>query len=146
MCGNVRSAQHGGDTGAEFSDNLTEVCALVRINIRHGEEIDGIQGVWITPYEVESEGVWHGGRGGRLDTFSLDKDEHITRVDGRTSANRVLQLTFFTNKGKQYGPYGKGGGAAFSESNLKVTGFFGRSGDRIDAIGVFIPGPEKRSA
>jgi hypothetical protein len=136
MTAYVQTQTHGGGGGSPFSDDLTQACRLVRVAIRHGSEVDGIQGTYVTPDGIEFTGNFHGGSGGSPSEFTLDSDEYINGVAGR-SADRVDQLTFITNKGHTYGPYGGDGGSTFSISNLKVGGFFGRSGSRLDAIGFF---------
>jgi hypothetical protein len=138
MCGYTRTQQHGGTGGGEFADNLTETCQLVGVNIRHGSRVDAIQGVWTTPSGAHVTGALHGGGGGELTSFSLAAGEYIVRIDGRSGA-RTDSLQFTTNTGKTYGPYGGSGGSAYSISDLKVAGFFGRSGSEVDAIGFFTP-------
>ncbi len=140
MCANVRSVQNGGGGGSPFSDDLTEACALVGVNIRHGGRVDAIQGIYSTPSGVNVPGPRYGGSGGTLDSFTLVAGEFITRVDGR-SGNSIDSLQFTTNKGNVFGPYGGGGGNVFSAlTGLQVMGFFGRSGAELDAVGFFTPG------
>ncbi len=71
-------------------------------------------------------------------TFKFAKGEYFVRVDGR-SGDRINQLKFTTNLGNTFGPYGGNGGTPFSISGLRIEGFFGRSGSRLDAIGFFSP-------
>ena len=138
-CGFARTQSYGGSGGGGFSDNLTETCRLVGVNLRSGSRIDGIQAVWSTPSGGEITGTWHGGAGGSPHEFRLAADEYITRIDGR-SGTKTDQLKFTTNKGTVYGPFGGSGGTAFAISEVKVGGFFGRSGSELDDIGFFTPG------
>ncbi|MFT3766990.1 MAG: jacalin-like lectin [Minicystis sp.] len=141
MNGYIRSQEFGGDGGDPFSDDLTEVCRLVQVNIRYASEIDGIQCEWESPSGARVTGPWHGGHGGDLTHFTLLEGEHITHFEGRVGS-RVDQLTFYTNKGNKFGPYGGTRGSEFSSpSDLRVTGFFGRAAHRLDAIGAFSPAP-----
>jgi hypothetical protein len=52
----------------------------------------------------------------------------------------VTSLTFHTDKGETYGPYGEETGTPFSipAANGCIVGFWGRSGWLLDAIGVYI--------
>ena len=73
-------------------------------------------------------------------------DEHVTAVEGTFGRCRsvtevvVTSLTFRTNKGRTYGPYGEETGTPFSipAANGCIVGFWGRSGWLLDAIGVYI--------
>jgi Jacalin-like lectin domain len=135
----VMTEQHGGNGGNAFTDDLTQSCRLVKVSIRHGSEVDGIQGTYLAPSGAEFTGAFHGGAGGSLDQFTLAPGEYITRIDGR-SGGRTDQLKFTTSNGNVYGPYGGDGGTTWSITNVRVGGFFGRSGARLDAIGFFTPG------
>ena len=53
-------------------------------------------------------------------------------------------LTFYSNFGNEYGPYGKTGQTSFSVEDTdsdEFVAFFGRAGSLLDSIGVYyIPG------
>jgi len=138
MCGFAKTKSFGGAGGTIFSDDLTETCQLIQVNIRHGSRIDGIQGVWQGLNGAVIQGVWHGGQGGTLACIKLAPGELIVRIDGR-SGTRIDQLTFTTNKGNVY-KYGGSGGDPFSVSDVKVGGFFGQAGAELDRIGFFTTG------
>ncbi|KQJ89494.1 hypothetical protein BRADI_4g26056v3, partial [Brachypodium distachyon] len=80
------------------------------------------------------------------ETFYISPNEHITAVEGTFGRTRsdprviVTSLTFRTDKGYTYGPYGDVFGVPFSVpvANGCVVGFWGRSGQLLDAIGVYI--------
>jgi hypothetical protein len=55
------SSQYGGDGGSSFTDDLTQVCRLVRVIIRHGSRIDAITSVWVLPDGTEVTSARHGG-------------------------------------------------------------------------------------
>ncbi|MDR1648016.1 MAG: hypothetical protein LBR88_08295 [Zoogloeaceae bacterium] len=129
---------YGGGGGSEFSDDLTQTTKIVSILIRHGERVDAIQTTWLLTNETLFEGKFHGGNGGEATVIQFAEDEHIVSVQGR-SGQRVDSLTITTNK-NSYGPYGGNGGSPFGPiSAEKAGGFFGRSGQELDAIGVFVP-------
>ena len=89
-------------------------------------------------YEGQSGSAAHGGSGGTEDTFSLDTDEWITEVRGRSGA-MLDQLQFFTSKDRVSPVYGGNGGEPFSESraNSVIKAFFGRSGSGLDQLGMY---------
>ncbi|CAL9042826.1 unnamed protein product [Musa banksii] len=78
--------------------------------------------------------------------FSLMQDEYLTSVSGYVKHDCsefpcVSQLTFTTNLGKTYGPYG-GGGGTFFEVNVEydeIKGFFGHATEEyLTAFGVYL--------
>ena len=76
--------------------------------------------------------------------FNLEGNEDIIRVSGTTgeiySITVITSLSFHTNKGKTYGPYGTDGGTIFSlpVTKGKLIGFFGDYGDFLDSFGVIL--------
>lgn len=62
---------------------------------------------------------------------------YITNYEGITC---IGQLSFATNRGLTYGPYGRGGATPFSLpiANGRIVNFFGRGGIYVDAIGVYV--------
>ncbi|KAK1699164.1 hypothetical protein QYE76_015861 [Lolium multiflorum] len=87
-------------------------------------------------------------------TIEFSSDEQLTAVEGTFGRWRggwamdgqlpeqvvVTSLTFHTDKGETYGPYGEETGTPFSipAANGCIVGFWGRSGWLLDAIGVYI--------
>jgi len=72
-----------------------------------------------------------------------DSDEYLTSISGyiRSSSSCptvIRSLTFQSNK-RKIGPFGDEKGVYFSSPTTggKVIGFYGRSGDHLDAIGVY---------
>jgi hypothetical protein len=79
--------------------------------------------------------------------INLSAGEHVTAVEGttgnfeRVSDVVVTSLTFRTNTGRMYGPYGNTVGTPFSvpaANGACIVGFWGRSGWLLDAIGVYV--------
>lgn len=138
-CPYVKTDQYGGHGGSRFADNLTETVKMTLLSIRHGDYIDAIQTTWSTVDGRRITGERHGGNGGTETVISFLDGEYINRIEGRSGAY-VDQLTFYTNLGNKYGPYGGNGGTPFRLTNLCVGGFLGKSGDYLDAIGVFKSG------
>lgn len=126
----------GGRGGSVFNDSPKEGWRLKRIVIHHGNVVDGIQCVWQCPDGSFVTGKHHGGLGGRKSVIELQEGEYVTEVSG-TEGNVVDSLCITTNHNK-YGPYGGNGGKSFSLQPRGgiVTGFYGRSGNLLDAIGI----------
>nr|CAE76030.1 B1292H11.16 [Oryza sativa Japonica Group] len=83
------------------------------------------------------------------DEIKLSAREQVTAVEGTVGNFRdvdepvITSLTFYTNAGRKYGPYGGNGkqGTPFSIPVGKgciVVGFWGRCGWLLDAIGVYV--------
>jgi Jacalin-like lectin domain/Phosphatidylinositol-specific phospholipase C, X domain len=134
---NQKSDAHGGGGGSEFTDTPPQGSRLSRIVLRSGSVIDALQLEWTRADGRVVHGIKHGGEGGSEHVITLAANEKVTRIDGRSGA-MVDSLTFHTNTGKTYGPFGGNGGGSFSEAMPNgFTCCYGRSGSRIDAIGFF---------
>jgi len=133
-----RSTQYGGTGGDAFADDLTEICRLSSVTVRHGSRVDAIQSTWVLPDGSTVTGTQHGGTGGSASSFDLEDGEYINRIELR-SGSAVDSLTFYTSSGNKYGPYGGSGGSPYTIVAGPINGFFGRSGSRLDAFGAFSP-------
>lgn len=87
----------------------------------------------------------------------MSPGEYVNNITGTTDGYGVTSIKFSTNFNKEgYGPFGCRSGAAFSvplpdngtedgQDNGAAVAFFGRSGDTLIAIGVYVglaPKPE----
>ncbi len=83
--------------------------------------------------------------------FSLEPYEFLTQIEGyygvthlkkRGHAIQALTgITFRTNLEKFHGPYGGGKEPNFTHFQTsvgKIVGFFGKTGDIVDQLGVFM--------
>ncbi|MGA2737455.1 MAG: hypothetical protein ABSG65_08385 [Bryobacteraceae bacterium] len=135
-----KSPVFGGGGGKEFNDYTSAPSTIKRIallKIRSGNTVDSIQAT----YELENGELWeapaHGGDGGKPAQISLQGQELISVLI--RSGNKVDQLRFAALEGKVvrgYGPYGGDGGGANAVVG-NVVALFGRSGARVDAIGLY---------
>ncbi|TVU25443.1 hypothetical protein EJB05_27939, partial [Eragrostis curvula] len=97
--------------------------------------------------------LW-GGVGGRVQTIQLGPSEILTEVSGTTGpydspygtiSEAVTSLRLVTNL-HTYGPFGQPMGNPFhtpSQRNRSVVGFYARSGQYVDAIGVYFSPMDK---
>lgn len=130
---------HGGNGGVTFTDAPPPDSRLSRIILRSGARLDAIQMEWTRADGSVVQGVKHGGGGGTEHIIVLANNESIVRVEGR-SGTAVDCLSFHTNMGKVYGPFGGSGGSSFNEDlphGLRCC--YGRSGALVDQIGFFTP-------
>ena len=130
----VLSPYYGGSGGVMFRDELG-YGPITKIEIHHGTYIDSIQ----TTYGTTQQEL-HGGGGGGPDSFTLGTGERIIAVFGR--CGRLLDSIGFVSLKpdlslRSFGPVGGSGGNPFVIIGF-VDGFFGRSKDLIDAIGVYL--------
>jgi hypothetical protein len=133
----------GGPGGSAFSDPEPEQGArVVEVQVHSGGYVDSIQLVYMLGDGRVVMGPQHGGDGGQLSVFHLDADEYLIGASGR-SGTYIDSIEFQTNKRTSPTYGGSGGQRDFRidvPSNAKVTGFVGRSGQYLDAIGLtFIP-------
>jgi hypothetical protein len=83
--------------------------------------------------------------------FSLEPYEFLTQIEGYYGVTHLkvhghaLQaltgITFHTNLQKVHGPYGGGKEPNFTHFQTsvgKIVGFFGKAGDIVDQLGVFM--------
>ena len=146
-----QQAQVFGGSGGKAFDDLERHPTIVRIRglrVRCGNSIDSIQATYQLNDGSTVVGPRHGGLGGKEERFMLDEGEVLTQMEGKTSGVLVDQLTFCSNQGKQYGPYGRSCTTSFETlEGTELTSFFGRSGKLLDAIGVRLtisqPGPSE---
>nr|BAE95375.1 lectin [Cycas revoluta]BAV72209.1 lectin [Cycas revoluta] len=138
--GYVVGGPWGGNGGDEWNDGTYQ--GIRKIVIRSGDVVDSLQIEYALKNVAGSVNVCalkHGGDGGKESTIVFDyPNETLTKIEGFYT-NVITSLTFETNL-KRYGPYGKAGGKHFESGPAgdgKIVGFYGRSGDYLDAIGVY---------
>lgn len=129
----------GGTGGTAFTDGVAAGQVLTGVTVRAGWWLDGVQGL-ATPANLPS----HGGTGGGVATFTLASGEYLVRLYGKVGNGQyVSQLSFVTNTGRVFGPYGLNQGFSTSTSfdytvpaGNRIVGFTGRASTYLDAIGV----------
>ena len=139
-----KNGPFGGDGGEEFADPIeTHIPPIVNIRelrIRHGNGVESIG----ADYELLGGGSYeapdHGGSEGTPIVVTLVNKELIVCVSGKTNATQVGQFAFTARKqdgsSATYGPYGITDEMEFGVSG-RIVGFFGRSGEVLNSLGVF---------
>jgi len=142
LAGNELTRAHGGTGGSSFLALPAGTQAIAGVRIRAGKYVDSIQ----VAYRERNNIVWgprHGGGGGTPNTIMFRNNERIIEVGGR-SGKYVDAIYVRTNR-KKYRTYGGNGGKPFRFQG-RVDGFWGRSGNLLDAIGVVTSAPQRSDA
>jgi hypothetical protein len=111
---------------------------VIGVTYSYGDRLDGIQFL----YANQKWGNVHG-KLKKPATTIFPRGEYIVRVDYR-SGSRMDAVTFITNTGKSYGPFGGRGGSAYSYAvtpGEKLGCMAGRSGAEIDRLLFYSTGP-----
>jgi hypothetical protein len=134
-----QSQVFGGKGGSVFVDREIPAGARIsEIRIQAGERIDGIQAIYSLPDGRMVEGQYHGGRGGRTNSFRLDSDEYVIGIYGRYGET-IDSIAIRTNKRTSPVFGGRGGNWDFRidvPQDSMAIGFMGRSANLLDAIGL----------
>lgn len=150
--GVVKVGPWGGSGGQAFymrSGRGGSPPRLLSVTLYHADAVHAFSFQYLHGDVVrttEPSAGYYGSKGLRA-TINFASDEHLTAVEGTFGRCRsvpakvvVTSLTFRTNKGRTYGPYGEENGTPFSipAANGCIVGFWGRTGWLLDAIGVYI--------
>lgn len=142
-----------GGVGGTYKDIKVAPLCLKSITIKSGRHVYSLEFSYNDKYGVpQHAGPWGEDCDYLTDvvgsTIQLGPSEFLTGISGtiglpdthRYTHNILNSLTFITNS-RQYGPYGGLGGTPFRSpaiSNSSIAGFFCRSGDVLDAIGLYV--------
>jgi hypothetical protein len=149
----------GGDSGVTDSDvDDFEAEAqgaqtrVLQVEVRGGDFVDAIQFIHLftsgpqngTPLSLPQ----HGGNGGDkhiLEVGSLERKEHIVKISGKYGQSffatdlLVHSVKIETDQGQKLEVGGTGGNADYTYEappGFEIMGFYGRSGEFVDAMGV----------
>lgn len=145
----------GGQKGDAFDDLLQlnpmfkTVVGIRSINISSADQINAIQVTYKVSDGSLHVGSTHGKNSKPPVTISLASGEYVVKISGSTNGDFVDQLTIVTKgppdyKHTVYGPFGRAGNHSFTFEGC-VLGFYGRSGDVLDNIGIYTIQPAKKS-
>jgi hypothetical protein len=126
----------GGRGGSPFTDG--QQGRIIEIRVRSGDRIDAIQAIYMGTDGRTYEGQWHGGQGGRMESFRLEQGEYVTGLIGRCG-DQIDSLQIQTNRRTSQRFGGRGGNRDFSVQvprGSQANGFKGRAGQYLDAIGL----------
>jgi Jacalin-like lectin domain len=133
----------GGSGGAEFIDaDMPKGARIVEVRVHAGDYVDSVQMIYSLPNGRPVEAERHGGNGGRAASFRLDPGEYITGLSGRCG-QYVDSLRIHTNRRTSELFGGRGGDKDYRidvPADSQATGFMGRSGEYLDAIGLTYSG------
>ena len=111
---------------------------IASIKVRSAKRVDAIQITYADALGRLYTRPRRGGKGGSARTITLAPDEYVVSISGLArnyKSVRIHRLDIVTNRGRKFS-FGQGSGTNFRFSGRKVIGFFGRSGNELDAIGV----------
>jgi hypothetical protein len=145
--GVTKSSEVGGNGGTEFSQAFALPFRIREVRIGSQKLIDSLQlVVYAGPNNPFVELVKNGGSGGRIQSLNVDLGHYIESVDVRYG-EVIDHLTFKIVGGAvpRYAEFGGSGGQGNPPVTLggdprteEICGFFGKAGEFIDSIGVYI--------
>jgi hypothetical protein len=133
----------GGHGGSDFKDVVPEGARIVELRVWAGDVIDAIQIVYQDSAGNKVELPKRGGKGGKLNSVAFGSGEFIYEISGKYG-EKVDSLTIRANfKADRFDPhFGGGGGDVLykytAPQGMEIMGLCGRSGDKIDAIGIIV--------
>ncbi|KAL6865173.1 hypothetical protein ACP4OV_016324 [Aristida adscensionis] len=143
---NLRYGPVGGGAGTA-REPKSEPSSLESIKIRHKDVIYSIEFTYTDKNGINhGEGPWGWGKGSmETSTVELGPTEFVTEVSGTIGKylnhyDVVSSLKIVTNL-RTFGPYGTPSANIFSfpgKKDSNVVGFFGRSGEALDSLGVIV--------
>jgi hypothetical protein len=129
----------GGSGGSEFFDSeIPDGARIVEVRVNAGEFVDSVQMIYSVPGGRPFPAAKHGGNVGGGASFRLRPGEYIVGLSGRFG-QYVDSLRIHTNQRTSQVFGGGGGGRDFRievPDGAQATGFVGRSGEYVDAIGL----------
>ena len=144
----VHAIVAGGAGGTAFVDPPQgEGARIAAVVVRVGATVYSVQTIYESPDKKRAASPRHGGTGGLARLFVLEPDEHIVAVSGR-HGERLHSIRFHTNK-RVSPEYGKAAGTPYRidiQPGQTVTGFAGRAGQYVDAVGLAVARPDATPA
>lgn len=110
------SPTYGGNGGNFYSWNqLQPDWHVVRVRIRSGSEVDGIQlfTAHKDVHHVTLDSGYYGGWGGYEHIYNVQPGDWINRIDIR-AGSRIDSLAFYTRRNPNPSKYGGNGGVGFT--------------------------------
>ncbi|XP_073008810.1 salt stress-induced protein-like isoform X1 [Typha latifolia] len=145
LAGLVKVGLWGGNAGSPWELGNSSV-RLDKIIIYSSDVINSFSFHYQVDGKLHTAGPW-GNASGTLHEITFREGEYLTAMSGThgryTSSivDCIRSLKFETNLKKTLGPYGdqtQGTPFTIPVSSGRIVGFFGRSGDLLDAIGLYL--------
>ncbi|XP_059644726.1 mannose/glucose-specific lectin-like [Cornus florida] len=142
----IKFGPYGGNKGIIFDDVIDKVKELVKVKKLTIFTDNGIIKSFEIEYEYKgiSKPIKHGGEGGTASEPAKLGDSEclisMTVCVGKSGDDDVVtSLTFKTNLGNQFGPYGKPTETSYTSptGHGNIIGFFGRSDEYVNQIGAY---------
>lgn len=98
----LKSPAYGGPNGTAFDDvmnvsmNGVNVTGIDSINISSGNQVDAIQVTYLLSNSSLYQSPVHGKYSNPPITITLDPDEHVTKLEGKTNGALADQITLTT--------------------------------------------------
>ena len=131
----------GGNGGHAFEDYAIPAGAKVQeIRVNAGFYVDGLQLICVDAMGAVVELPHLGGMSGFRHTITLDADEYLTGISGR-SGRYIDSIRFHTNKRVTDSIGGRGGENEYhfeAAANGEVASLFGRADWYMDQLGVVL--------
>ena len=131
----------GGNGGHAFEGyTIPDGAKVQEIRVNAGFYVDGLQLICVDAAGTVIELSHLGGRSGFRHTITLDADEYLTGISGR-SGRYIDSIRFHTNKRVTDSIGGRGGENEYhfeAAANGEVAGFFGRADWYMDSLGVVL--------
>ncbi|KAJ1555158.1 hypothetical protein HK096_008060 [Nowakowskiella sp. JEL0078] len=144
--GILLSDQIGGPHGNFYTDVVTlptdpSKVQIVSFTLRGGSRVDAVSVTRAPSNGAATETLTHGGSGGSPVTLTLTSGEYVvsaTFSQGKTSTTRVFYAKLVTNTGRSIsvGTSTSDSATYTAPSGMRIVGFWGRSGDEVDKVGV----------
>lgn len=135
------SNAYGGPHGDYYTDVASAATAqtVSSITIRAGNRVDAVS---LSVSAPTARTFAHGGTGGTATTLTLNSGEYITAMQVHwgtyNSHTRIFYIKFTTSSGRTVsgGTTTSTSTTVYAPTGYQISGFHGRDGDEIDAIGA----------
>lgn len=112
---------------------------------KSGSRIDQIELIWVDQNGGTHSSKEFGEGGGSSFSYSIGSGDYLTQINGSVGHHngslRLYSIQFHTQEGLSSEEYGSSTSEKFEyqcPEGYQIVGIFGRSGDEVDALGVYI--------
>ena len=153
----VPTGGHGGTPFSEVPGTSPDkdgpvILGIDSVTFTYGRQLESIQVTYRLSNGSHYIAPRHGANTMPSYTLSFSPDEYMEKIEGFSSGYIVEEINVgIVNRDKKehalYGPFGGKGDGPLESFSMEgyVAGFYGRSGDCVDSIGVYTLAPLKQS-